>query len=112
MSGSLIVPQESKEKTINKDGKRPTCQEDVREAHFFINGKESCCSHKNSWDIHKGGPSKIVEDETEHPDKRSEDTLLHHPDLLHSSQSIVIRDQKDQNEEGREKDSEGGHERA
>ncbi len=63
MSGSLIVPQELKKETINKDGKYSARQEDIRKADLFINGKEGCCSHQNAWNIHKGGSSKIVEDQ-------------------------------------------------
>ena len=69
MSVSLIIPKESKEETINKDGKRSTCQEDVREANLFVDGEESGRRDENPWNIYEGGFSKIVEDETEHPDK-------------------------------------------
>jgi len=47
----MLCLKELKEKTIDKDGKRTTCQEDVREADLFINGKESRYRHENSRNI-------------------------------------------------------------
>ena len=59
----------SEEEAVNKDGKQSPCEKDVRKADLFVNGKECGSGHENSWNIDKGGPSKIEKHQDQHSDK-------------------------------------------